>query len=74
MEKVRYETQDKKNRARHWVINGAVTQDAMCKYVWVKSMSARSAEDLRLKSTGCVTASGEKSLRLQMSAEGDHKC
>ena len=25
-------TQEKKNRARHWVVDGAVTQDAMCKY------------------------------------------
>ena len=26
--------QDKKNRARHWVINGAVTQDAIFHYFW----------------------------------------
>ena len=25
-----------KNRARHLVIDGAVTQNAMCKYGWVK--------------------------------------
>ena len=28
--------QEKKNRAKYWVINGAVAQDVMCKYGWVK--------------------------------------
>ena len=27
-------TLEKKIRARHWVVDGAVTQDAMCKYGW----------------------------------------
>ena len=27
-------TQDKKNRARHWVNNGAVARDAPCKMMW----------------------------------------
>ena len=26
------QTQEKKHRGRHWVIDGAVTPDAMCKY------------------------------------------
>ena len=30
-------TQEKKIRARPWVIGGAVTQDAICKYGWVES-------------------------------------
>ena len=29
-------TQEKQNRARQWVINGVVTQDAVCKYGWVQ--------------------------------------
>ena len=29
-------TQEKKNCARHSVINGAVSKDAMCKYGWVQ--------------------------------------
>ena len=28
--------QEKNNCAWHWVIDCAVTQDAMCKYVWVE--------------------------------------
>ena len=28
--------QEKNNCARHRVIDGAVTRDALCKYVWVK--------------------------------------
>ena len=51
-------TQDKKNRAKQWVINGAVKQDAMCMYVWCTS--ARCAEDLRLRSIGCITVGGGK--------------
>ena len=29
-------TQAKRNRARQWVINGAVTPDVRCKYGWVE--------------------------------------
>ena len=49
----------------------------------LKSMNARSAEDLGLRSIGCITVSVEKNLTFQMSSEvrafghvahGNHKC
>ena len=33
--------QEQKNRAERWVTNGAVTQDVMCKYGWVKDNGCR---------------------------------
>ena len=37
-------TQEKKHRARQWVINGAVTQDARCKYGRVKENECKLCE------------------------------
>ena len=34
-------TQEKKNRSGHWVINGAHTQDAVCKYEWSETNKCR---------------------------------
>ena len=82
-EKVRWKTQDKKNRARHWVINGAVTQDAMCKYVWVKKFDCKICRGRGTENHRLCHCMWWKNQRLQMSGEvracehiakGDHKC
>ena len=72
---------EKNNCAWHWVIDGAVTQDALCKYVWVKKNECKICGGPEKHSL--YHCKWSKNLRFQMSAEvrafehvaqGDHKC
>ena len=62
-------TQDKKNRGRHWVHNGAVAQHAMCTYVWVEKNECKICGGPGIEKRRSYHCKWWTNPRLQMSAE-----